>query len=146
MFRDFKTCFCICWSLYFSPTIEPSLSVFSMLFINHDAFQLWLCVAVNYVAIADALEVSSSVLASGLAADNVICAIYFTTLFALASKIPPESSTETNGETILTSCCMIVFYSIELADEFLFQFSYISLVKISVLLHFISEHLSRFKT
>ncbi|KAG8638381.1 hypothetical protein MANES_14G023100v8 [Manihot esculenta] len=54
--------------------------------------------AVNYVAIADALEVSSSVLASGLAADNVICAIYFTTLFALASKIPPESSTETNVE------------------------------------------------
>ncbi|KAF2312241.1 hypothetical protein GH714_028712 [Hevea brasiliensis] len=52
--------------------------------------------AVNYVAIANALEMSSSVLASGLAADNVICAMYFTTLFALASKIPPESSTETN--------------------------------------------------
>lgn len=47
----------------------------------------------NYVAIADALGISSSVLAAGLAADNVICAVYFTTLFALASKIPPESST-----------------------------------------------------
>ncbi|KAL9268171.1 putative membrane protein YjcL [Drosera capensis] len=46
--------------------------------------------AVNYVAIADALGVSSSVLAAGLAADNVICAVYFTTLFALAANVPPE--------------------------------------------------------
>ncbi|KAL6541543.1 hypothetical protein OROGR_011029 [Orobanche gracilis] len=49
--------------------------------------------AVNYVAISEALEVSPSVLAAGLAADNVICAVYFTALFALASKIPAESST-----------------------------------------------------
>ncbi|KAK6135256.1 hypothetical protein DH2020_030999 [Rehmannia glutinosa] len=53
--------------------------------------------AVNYVAISEALEVSPSVLAAGLAADNVICAIYFTTLFALASKIPAESSTSAAG-------------------------------------------------
>ncbi|KAK1326401.1 hypothetical protein QJS10_CPA01g02388 [Acorus calamus] len=46
--------------------------------------------AVNYVAVSEALGVSSSVLASGLAADNVICALYFTTPFALAAKIPPE--------------------------------------------------------
>lgn len=52
--------------------------------------------AVNYVAISEALGVSPSVLAAGLAADNVICAVYFTTLFALASKIPPEASTSTN--------------------------------------------------
>nr|XP_043634760.1 uncharacterized membrane protein YjcL-like [Erigeron canadensis] len=51
--------------------------------------------AVNYVAIAEALEISPSVLAAGLAADNVICAVYFATLFALAAKIPPESSTLT---------------------------------------------------
>ncbi|XP_068660993.1 uncharacterized protein [Aristolochia californica] len=49
--------------------------------------------AVNYVAVAEALNMSSSVLAAGLAADNVICAIYFTTLFALASGIPAEEST-----------------------------------------------------
>ncbi|XP_047322142.1 uncharacterized membrane protein YjcL [Impatiens glandulifera] len=48
--------------------------------------------AVNYVAISEALGVSPSVLAAGLAADNVICALYFTTLFALASRIPPEST------------------------------------------------------
>ncbi|KAL0317823.1 UNVERIFIED_CONTAM: putative membrane protein YjcL [Sesamum angustifolium] len=51
--------------------------------------------AVNYVAISEALEVTPSVLTAGLAADNVICAIYFTTLFALASKIPAESATST---------------------------------------------------
>lgn len=55
------------------------------------------CTAVNYVAVAGALDVSPSVLAAGLAADNVICAVYFTTLFALASKIPPEPSSSTKG-------------------------------------------------
>lgn len=52
--------------------------------------------AVNYVAISEALETSPSVLAAGLAADNVICAIYFASLFALASKIPAESSASTS--------------------------------------------------
>ncbi|EOA13341.1 hypothetical protein CARUB_v10026375mg [Capsella rubella] len=47
--------------------------------------------AVNYVAISNALGVTPSVLAAGLAADNVICAVYFTTLFALGSKIPAEA-------------------------------------------------------
>ncbi|KAJ4775090.1 hypothetical protein LUZ62_059347 [Rhynchospora pubera] len=46
---------------------------------------------VNYVAVSDALGTSSSVVAAGVAADNVICALYFTLLFALASKILPES-------------------------------------------------------
>lgn len=48
--------------------------------------------AVNYVAVAEALQVTPSVLAAGLAADNVICALYFTTLFALAAKIPAEET------------------------------------------------------
>ena len=52
---------------------------------------LFFCPAVNYVAIANALEVSPSVLAAGLAADNVICAVYFTSLFAIGSKIPAET-------------------------------------------------------
>ncbi|XP_065869369.1 uncharacterized protein [Euphorbia lathyris] len=58
--------------------------------------------AVNYVAIANALDVSPSVLASGLAADNVICAVYFTTLFALASKIPAESLASSSDAGIET--------------------------------------------
>ncbi|KAJ0099099.1 hypothetical protein Patl1_20195 [Pistacia atlantica] len=48
--------------------------------------------SINYVAISEALGVSPSVLAAGVAADNVITAIYFMILFALASKIPPEAS------------------------------------------------------
>ncbi|XP_059451510.1 uncharacterized protein LOC132182315 isoform X1 [Corylus avellana] len=52
--------------------------------------------SVNYIAISEALGVSPSVLAAGVAADNVICAIYFVSLFALASKIPPEASTSVN--------------------------------------------------
>lgn len=52
--------------------------------------------SVNYVAISEALGVTPSVLAAGVAADNVICALYFMILFAFASKIPPEASTSTN--------------------------------------------------
>uniref|UniRef100_A0A7N0RBB2 Membrane protein YjcL n=1 Tax=Kalanchoe fedtschenkoi TaxID=63787 RepID=A0A7N0RBB2_KALFE len=47
---------------------------------------------VNYIAISEALSVSPSVLAAGLAADNAICALYLMFLFALASSIPPEVS------------------------------------------------------
>lgn len=45
---------------------------------------------------------SSSVIAAALAADNVICAVYFSTLFALAAKIPAESSMSSNGEISFT--------------------------------------------
>ncbi|KAK0598656.1 hypothetical protein LWI29_036694 [Acer saccharum] len=54
--------------------------------------------SINYVAISEALGVSPSVLAAGVAADNVICAIYFMALFALASKIPPEASSTDSVE------------------------------------------------
>ncbi|KAF6162186.1 hypothetical protein GIB67_008315 [Kingdonia uniflora] len=53
---------------------------------------------VNFVAVSKALNVSPSVLAAGIAADNVICAIYFTFLFALASKIPPEVTQFTSND------------------------------------------------
>ncbi|XP_037419414.1 uncharacterized membrane protein YjcL-like [Triticum dicoccoides] len=46
--------------------------------------------AVNFVAISEALGTTPSVVAAGVAADNLISALYFTALFALASKIPPE--------------------------------------------------------
>ncbi|XP_021826978.1 uncharacterized protein LOC110767676 [Prunus avium] len=56
--------------------------------------------SVNYVAISEALGVSPSVLAAGVAADNVICALYFMVLFALASKIPPEALRSTNDVSL----------------------------------------------
>ncbi|TKW37327.1 hypothetical protein SEVIR_1G039800v4 [Setaria viridis] len=56
--------------------------------------------AVNYVAVSEALGVSPSVLAAGLAADNIICALYFTSLFALAAKIPKEDPTGSDGESV----------------------------------------------
>ncbi|GKV31208.1 hypothetical protein SLEP1_g39921 [Rubroshorea leprosula] len=48
------------------------------------------------IAFLKALCVSPSVLAAGVAADNVICAIYFVVLFALGSRIAPETPTSTN--------------------------------------------------
>lgn len=62
----------------------------------------------NYVAIAEALQISPSVLAAGLAADNVICAVYFTTLFALAAKIAPESSALPTGSLGLYSNLLFI--------------------------------------
>ncbi|KAF2924776.1 hypothetical protein DAI22_06g004200 [Oryza sativa Japonica Group] len=53
--------------------------------------------AVNYVAISEALGVSPSVLAAGVAADNIISALYFMTLFSLAAKIPAEPKTAQEG-------------------------------------------------
>ncbi|KAL7602794.1 uncharacterized protein LOC111884923 isoform X3 [Lactuca sativa] len=49
--------------------------------------------AFTYVVITS--EISPSVLGVGLATDNVIRAVYFITLFALAAKTPPESSIST---------------------------------------------------
>ena len=53
--------------------------------------------AVNYVAVTEALQASPSVVASGLAADNLICALYFTALFALAAGIPAEAGDLAGG-------------------------------------------------
>ena len=53
--------------------------------------------AVNYVAVTDALAASPSVVTAALAADNLLCAVYFTSLFALAANIGPEGR---EGETL----------------------------------------------
>lgn len=63
---------------------------------------LLIAVAVNYVAISEALGMSASVLAAGVAADNVICAIYFMVLFALASKIPAEAAAAQTAGTVFS--------------------------------------------
>lgn len=40
--------------------------------------------AVNYVAVSEYLNITPSIVAGGLAADNLVCAIYFASVFALA--------------------------------------------------------------
>ncbi|KAI9396118.1 hypothetical protein POPTR_004G079300v4 [Populus trichocarpa] len=85
--------------------------------------------------ISDALRVSPSVLAAGLAADNVICAVYFTSLFALASKIPAESSASIDGSgmdsgsesgnklpVLQTATALAVSFAICKAGEYITKF------------------------
>ena len=67
--------------------------------VSYSFFFIHAFTAVNYVAISNALGVQPSVLTAGLAADNVICAIYFTTLFAIGSRVPPEDPTSSDGES-----------------------------------------------
>lgn len=50
--------------------------------------------AVNYVAVSETLATSSDVVAAGLAADNLMCAAYFTFIFWLARDVPPDSAAE----------------------------------------------------
>eukprot|EP00884_Botryococcus_braunii_P010496 jgi/Botrbrau1/19448/Bobra.0338s0069.1 len=53
--------------------------------------------AVNYVAVAESLQIAPSAQMAGLAADNLLCALYFTTLFQLARKIPPDPPATSSG-------------------------------------------------
>jgi len=80
-----------------------ALAVFPMASLGADAWKMAaaLCArhiggAVNFVAVSEALAITPSLVAAGLAADNLICALYFSSLFALASGItvpgPPKST------------------------------------------------------
>ena len=44
------------------------------------------------MAVTEALSVSPSVFGAGLAADDLILTLYFTTIYALAKSIPPEAA------------------------------------------------------
>ena len=48
--------------------------------------------AVNFVAVAEALNVSGSSVTAALAADNLICVLYFSSLFWLARRIPADGA------------------------------------------------------
>ncbi|XP_009150924.1 uncharacterized membrane protein YjcL [Brassica rapa] len=56
--------------------------------------------SLNFVAISEALRISPSVVAAGVAVDNVICALHFMVLFALASKIPPETTSAASSSDV----------------------------------------------
>ncbi|XP_072993153.1 uncharacterized protein [Typha latifolia] len=60
--------------------------------LGQDSWKIAAALMSSYIG-GEALGVSPSILAAGMAVDNVICAVYFTFLFALASKIPPEATT-----------------------------------------------------
>ena len=66
--------------------------------------------AVNYMAVTEALDVTPSVFGAGLAADDLILTLYFTTIYALAKAIPPDpgpseavSPVQSPSKTIMTS-------------------------------------------
>lgn len=90
-----------------------ALAVFPMASLGADAWKMAaaLCArhiggAVNFVAVAEALAITPSLVAAGLAADNLICALYFSTLFGLASGItvpgPPKSTATAAEEAPIT--------------------------------------------
>ena len=76
-----------------------ALAAFPMAHLGGDAWKMAAALmarhiggAVNYVAVCEYLAVTPSLVAAGLAADNLICAIYFSTLFALASGVTVQAS------------------------------------------------------
>jgi len=48
--------------------------------------------AVNYMAVSDCLAIPPHVFGAGLAADDLILTLYFTSIYALASRIPPDAN------------------------------------------------------
>lgn len=67
--------------------------------------------ALNFVAISEALQISPSVIAAGVAVDNVICALHFMILFALASKIPPETTSASSPGKVILITLYVFLYS-----------------------------------
>ena len=56
--------------------------------------------AVNFVAVANALEMTPSIVAAGLAADNLMNALYFAGLFALAKGVMPREDEKEDDSTV----------------------------------------------
>ena len=56
--------------------------------------------AVNFVAVANALEMTPSIVAAGLAADNLMNALYFAGLFALAKGVMPREDENEDDSTV----------------------------------------------
>jgi hypothetical protein len=59
--------------------------------------------AVNYMAVSETLTISPSVFGAGLAADDLILTLYFTSLYALARNIPPEAGVSTGSSSSSSS-------------------------------------------
>ncbi|CAN8264991.1 unnamed protein product [Cochlearia groenlandica] len=93
--------------------------------------------SLNFVAVSEALQISPSVVAAGVAVDNVICAFYFMVLFALASKIPPETistystdSTDMANDDKVEDKNRVVSTSVSLSISFLICKAAITITKL----------------
>ena len=72
------------WSGGRKPGIAPRTQVAAALAARHIGG------AVNYVGVAGALDIPASAQAAGLAADNLLCVLYFSFIFQLARRLPPD--------------------------------------------------------
>lgn len=66
--------------------------------------------AINYVAVTVGLQADQAVVSAGLAADNVICALYFSVLYVLARALPAEAAAAGKDDVaqIWVSCALKV--------------------------------------
>jgi len=48
--------------------------------------------AINYVAVSDVLQAPAATITAGIAADNLVVAVFFITLFAIANKTPCDAT------------------------------------------------------
>lgn len=69
--------------------------------------------AVNYVATTKQLQASDSVVMTGVAADNVIVAVFFLALFALATRVQYKAKGSTVGSKAVTESSPSVVEDIE---------------------------------
>ena len=53
--------------------------------------------AINFVAVAAVTGIDGVMVSAALAADNLICALYFTSLYALARNIPADQAGQKQG-------------------------------------------------
>ena len=62
--------------------------------------------AVNYVAVTVGLGAEQTAVSAGLAADNLICGLYFSALYALARNIPTEAAAvaESKKDIVIAVC------------------------------------------
>jgi Protein of unknown function (DUF819) len=62
--------------------------------------------AVNFVAVAAVTGIDGVMVSAALAADNLICALYFTSLYALARNIPADGGqqNDASGSAIKEVC------------------------------------------
>jgi uncharacterized membrane protein len=91
------TCIATCVTFYFIPLAnlgaQESWKVASALASRHIGG------AVNFIAVAQTLEVGGDAVAAALAADNLICALYFMTIFFITRNIGPEPAQNNSNAT-----------------------------------------------